>query len=304
MSDTTPPPPTSPPPPPPAPPPNPEPTKKPWYRRWWGITLIAIFGLALLSNLTEGSGDGDRLADSLEETSSPSETLTQAASDEPSPSAEPTRESSSPTADVPETTESAPPPSPSPEPAPESAGPAFATISLAGSGDDVVNVPGLPAGALAVATFTHQGGANFSVQAFGPDTEDDFGELLVNEIGSYTGTVPINFPAQLTTQVTDFDITADGAWTIDIRPLSQARSLSLPMDSGTGDEVLIATEGISGPFGFTHAGTANFVVQGYGDNDFPDLLINEIGSYEGRVRVAGGTLVLTITADGEWTITQ
>ena len=82
--------------------------------------------------------------------------------------------------------------------------------------------------------------------------------------------------------------------------------------SGNGDDVVQCSlsEGIQ-TFEMTHNGTANFGIWIYDDAGGQDLLVNEIGSYEGKqaIRVGSGFLdlspgpcVLEITADGEWSI--
>jgi hypothetical protein len=53
------------------------------------------------------------------------------------------------------------------------------------------------------AAITHTGESNFYIWAYSTDSTD----LLVNEIGAWTGTVTISTPAL-------WDITADGAWAI------------------------------------------------------------------------------------------
>ena len=52
----------------------------------------------------------------------------------------------------------------------------------------------------------------------------------------------------------------------------------------------------------THKGDGDFAVCAYGDTS--DLLVNEIGSYCGEVVIPSGTLRLTVTADGTWTVTK
>ena len=50
-----------------------------------------------------------------------------------------------------------------------------------------------------------------------------------------------------------------------------------------------------------HAGDSNFVVTAYGASG-RDLLVNEIGSYNGNVIIDDNVLVLEIVADGNWSI--
>ena len=54
---------------------------------------------------------------------------------------------------------------------------------------------------------------------------------------------------------------------------------------------------------FTHKGGGNFVVM-QSDGTWPDLLINEIGTYNGTVPLSSGPSLLLITADGKWTMTE
>lgn len=72
------------------------PTKKPWFKRWWGITLLALGALVLISAIFGGSGDETPQAQS-----SPSAT----ASAEPSQTAAPASAEATPT---PEPTAEAP----------------------------------------------------------------------------------------------------------------------------------------------------------------------------------------------------
>lgn len=55
---------------------------------------------------------------------------------------------------------------------------------------------------------------------------------------------------------------------------------------------------------FTHSGRSNFIVKAYDSNDNYDLLINEIGNYEGYVFLMGTSpLLFEIKADGNWSYT-
>lgn len=74
---------------------------------------------------------------------------------------------------------------------------------LSGKGDDVVLMPPGTWGALDAAKFAHTGSSNFAVKAYG-----DSIDLLVNEIGRYSGEVQVPADTVL------FAIDADGGWTI------------------------------------------------------------------------------------------
>ena len=61
--------------------------------------------------------------------------------------------------------------------------------------------------------------------------------------------------------------------------------------------LLVSTD--SSRLSATHNGSSNFAILGWGDRR--DLLVNEIGTYSGTVRL-GNPLALEIKADGEWTL--
>jgi len=55
---------------------------------------------------------------------------------------------------------------------------------------------------------------------------------------------------------------------------------------------------------FTHSGRRNFIVKAYDASNSKDLLINEIGSYDGYVLLAGNSpYAFEIEADGSWSFT-
>lgn len=144
---------------------------------------------------------------------------------------------------------------------------------------------------------TYEGGGNFAVWSVGEDGSSI--DLLVNTIGSYTGRAPLNFmddPVGL-------QIEAEGPWAVTVDHLSLAprwdgdRALKR-----AGDDVVILENGIEGltKARITNKGESNFAVWAYGDDR--DLLVNEIGNYDGRVLIPVGTVVLVVTSEGDWTI--
>lgn len=186
-------------------------------------------------------------------------------------------------------------PEPTFTPLPPTATPA--PIILQGSGDSVVNVP--KDSAPAIVKIKYQGGGNFAI--WNTDANGKHIDLLVNTIGSYQGTVPIDFLKNEVT--TRFEITADGNWTIEVLPLSQARREKIPgLIQGSGDEVLIISDSGTPDLLKADASTAegNFAIWEYGNSR--DLLVNEIAPYTGTVALSSDTILLVITADGNWTL--
>ena len=168
-----------------------------------------------------------------------------------------------------------------------------------GRGDDVVEVV-IPSAA-AVVTFTHDGSSNFIVRPF--DSDFDTGQTLVNVIGRYEGTRPLQlFEGE---EVAGFEIQANGNWTFLIENITSARneSCSPTAVEGDGDDVVVINDflGAGGPADITHGGDSNFIVHAYGGGDTSSL-VNEIGSYEGTVLVTTDSFLWEFEADGVWSI--
>jgi hypothetical protein len=185
-----------------------------------------------------------------------------------------------------------PPPPPSPPPLKDGT-PLDQTFS--GAGDSVVDfVP--PANDVVYADIT--GGApssNFIVWTYDPGNNPV--DLLVNVLDPYTGSVLVNADGA---SVAEFVITATGPWTIRVRDIGQAASGN--SFSGSGDSV-VTTVSPPNSVHITMGGADNNIVWAYDGNGSPlDLLVNEIGPYDGVVPVPNGTMILGIQSSGAWSI--
>lgn len=169
----------------------------------------------------------------------------------------------------------------------------FETLTQSGSGDSLIT---LPAGAFfGLVSSTHDGSSNFAIVVLDADNEPT-GDLLANTIGAYSGAAA--YGAMSVTEPASLQITADGAWTISVAPMSSATALP---ESGTGDGVFLY-EGDAGALTLTHDGASNFVViEDTGDEFTMGLLVNEIGQYTGTVPISAGPSVITVAGDGNWT---
>ena len=174
----------------------------------------------------------------------------------------------------------------------------FDAFTIEGQGDDVIDLS-VPEDAPAVASIVHDGDSNFAVEV-DVDSELIDQDLLVNTIGAYEGQHALNVDGAVSEAV----VTADGAWAIDVAPLAEAAQDFDDLEaSGTGDAVLWAPEGVGGAVAISHEGESNFAVTAAGDYMLsPELLVNEIGSYEGTVRLEEPTVLVSVTADGDWSI--
>lgn len=184
----------------------------------------------------------------------------------------------------------------SPTPSPVAQLPADRVYS--GRGDKVLRLSKFDEQYHYIAKITHSGTSNFAVKLRGSDGE--YLDLLVNEIGRYSGTRPLTFedyPAAM-------EIIASGNWKVTIQVLQKAPRWNGAALTSKGDNVYLVQPGtLSGlsTLKITHSGRSNFAVWAYEDSG-RDLLINEIGKYSGEVLVSADTVVLEVTADGIWTI--
>jgi hypothetical protein len=170
----------------------------------------------------------------------------------------------------------------------------FAASTQSGSGATVI---ALPAGAKAgLITAQYTGGANFIVTPL-DSTNQPIGELGINVIGAYSGTVPFGLNA-IGNAPTQLQVQSSGPWTIAIAPLDSAPAQPA---SGTGDAVF-KYDGAATAKTFTNTGSANFIVNQYSASAFPGIDINEIGNYSGKVPVLAGPSIITLMSNGNWTI--
>lgn len=164
--------------------------------------------------------------------------------------------------------------------------------TVTGKGDDVISNISIGDGVYRI-HFTHSGRSNFSIWAYDSNGDRD---LLVNDIGKYDGYVFFDGISPYS-----FEITADGTWTYTIEKLSKTSETSF---SGRGDFVTPICSLSKKTWQFTHNGKSNFSIWVY-TNDGRDLLVNEIGNYDGKKIIdfsVGDNAFFVIHADGNWSI--
>jgi hypothetical protein len=194
-----------------------------------------------------------------------------------------------------EDTSSVAEPEAEPEPEPERV--PSEDVAYNGSGDSILQLE-LPAGpdSVGIASITHSGGSNFSIWSLDENLEQS--DLLVNEIGNYSGTVPFSLSSG--ERITAFEISADGPWTVTLRDILTVREATQgSTTTGDGADVLLY-RGATTVASISHEGGSNFSVWSYGPDT--DLLVNEIGSYSGEVRWPAGVALIKVGADGTWSI--
>lgn len=167
----------------------------------------------------------------------------------------------------------------------------FAPVVKTGSGDGIVAVPAEAVGAIVTASYSGKG--NFAIQTL--DAENQTTGLLVNTIGRYQGVTMFTSdeaPVKL-------KVMASGKWSVTIAPVASAVAATAA-NSGKGDAILLY-DGPAADWTITHAGSSNIAVK-YMSASGTDLLVNDIGEYSGVVPAGAGPAVITIVADGGWTM--
>ena len=224
------------------------PPPAPWYKEnWWVVAVVAVLLAALIIGiiLWTGDDDGDEEVsgvDSTLATSIPSSTVpestapastapattvpetTEAATTTVAPTTEPATTTVAPTTVAPTTaapttvapTTAAPTTTVAPPP----------PMSINGVGDDTRQIS-IPGGGLGVATITNDGQTNFEVLAL--DENENLIEDVVVTIGPYEGSVVLP-------EGTNFlEITAEGAWTIEVMAPAAAPAFNGEEAAGSGD---------------------------------------------------------------------
>ena len=169
-----------------------------------------------------------------------------------------------------------------------------------GSGDSVLDISSVGSNVL-IAFIEYNGSGNFSVIT--RDSNLGYQGLMVNEVGNYSGTIPINFNSETNTYL---DISATGSWEVVVKPIASADNFDSNSISGIGDSVIEAYELQSvDTLTINYTGSGNFSVTQYRCNgSYNYLLVNERGSYSGTVVTDSGTCFIEINAEGNWSITK
>jgi hypothetical protein len=288
------------------------------------LMLAAGVAVLFLTAAANGCDDGSDTGTGTEETSgtpysapnsspqeasrTPVETSEPAETSEPETSEPETSEAetSEPETSEPETTEAET--SESPEPAETSEEPSeeteskdffsqfssFEPVTESGTGDSVIDLPA-PQG---IITASHNGSSNFALSVL--DSGNAMSELPVNVIGSYEGTTAYGMD-ELSEDAAALEIVADGDWEITVAPVTDAPEFS-ESQAAQGDGVYLYTGGPA-TWALSHDGESNFAIVYVSDSFFgSELLVNEIGPYEGSVAVTSGPGVVIVIADGEWSL--
>jgi hypothetical protein len=152
----------------------------------------------------------------------------------------------------------------------------------------------------AILKIKYSGGGNFVVRNY-PTDSNDYYDLLVNTIGAYEGTIPLDFRDG--EQTARFEVKGSGAWEFHIEPLTNARIEQIPGTiSGNGDDIVFIRGGIPDTLAVDASqAESNFVVRAIANARF-DLVVNEIAPYIGTNILDPSTIALIIKSTGPWSL--
>ncbi len=172
---------------------------------------------------------------------------------------------------------------------------AFAPVTVGGRGNKTVAFT-IPAGTPALAVIRNAGKRPFSVTtlAAGGATNDK----LVAVTGSFQGTFLIDKrPGEHSVA---FRVRSDGLWSIEIRPVSMARTWDGKQGlAGQGNDVIQIAPPNTSPLTatLTHPGKGGLVMNIYPG---PTLLVTETGAYAKPVTFPVGTTLIEVLTGSNW----
>lgn len=169
-------------------------------------------------------------------------------------------------------------------------------VTYTGTGNRVIKIAKPERGPVLITTTNRESDQHFTIYSLDADLTD--GDLLVNAVGSYTGKSILDRDGAAETR--RLRISGGGSWQVVLEPLTAARQMTTTI-TGSGDDVVwyrgpvgVATVSNDGP-------NELFTVYFYG-GDGEELLVNEIGSYEGETTIKQGPAFLEINGAGSWSI--
>ncbi|MDD1777335.1 MAG: hypothetical protein LUQ65_04130 [Candidatus Helarchaeota archaeon] len=168
---------------------------------------------------------------------------------------------------------------------------------FSGTGDSIVDID-KESGPALVHIIGNNSSRHFAVVNY--DSSNKEIDLLVNTTDPYDGVRPLDFLEDEHTA--RFEVTATGAWSIEIIPFSLIERLEIPGEiTGNGDYVFAIVGGTPDTATITgNAAARHFAVIGYGSTS--DLLVNTTDPYDGTVLLSSDTLIIEVDSEDDWTM--
>lgn len=173
----------------------------------------------------------------------------------------------------------------------------FPPINLGGTGSQDVAFS-IPGGSSGLASIINDGQGPFTVWTVGPDGTRN--EQLVGVVGPFSGTRLFDENSHSTA----FSVESDGTWSIEINPISSARTWDLSERlTGDGSDVVLVLPPTSADTNtiVRYDGESNFVVSAYTVSGKVQLL-NDVGRLEELLVLPAGTSLIEVQADAAWSL--
>jgi hypothetical protein len=121
----------------------------------------------------------------------------------------------------------------------------------------------------------------------------------VNAKTSYTGTDALGVKSAKV-PTTAIRVTGSGTWHVTLEPIADAPIVALPMSS-KGDRVYLYS-GKAAIWKVSSPGKTTFELDQISSGSYPNLAVDESGSWAGKVAMQPGPSVIEIHSTGAWSI--
>jgi hypothetical protein len=163
-----------------------------------------------------------------------------------------------------------------------------------GTGSAVVAVR--PPTGPSIVTISHDGAGGFAVQP------QNAGAPIGSPFAVATGAVSGDHLVVFTSPVTDFAVTADGAWTIEVAAASTAAPFPVDMTTtGEAPVVLALPDGGELPVSVEYQGSGPIVISTFTAAGL-QVVLDEAGPFTGEAVLPSGPGYVGIDAIGPWTV--
>lgn len=172
----------------------------------------------------------------------------------------------------------------------------FAAVSQTAKGTATIQLPKGIRAVLVVAKYTGVG--KFTITELGK-ADAATKRTPVNVTGAYAGTIAVGLTSAKV-PTTQIKVAGSGTWTVTLQPISAAPIIARPA-TGKGDFVYLYS-GKAAIWTVSSPGHTTFVLNQISSGSYPNLAVDESGSWAGQIALEPGPSVIEIHSSGPWTI--
>lgn len=169
-----------------------------------------------------------------------------------------------------------------------------APTTTSGTGSEVIAVS--PASGPSIVVVTHDGAGEFSIQP--QNAGAPIGQPFAVGAGAIAGSYLVVF----TSPVSDFAVTADGAWTVEVAGAATAPALAADAATAGDQPGVLAVSGPDEfPLAVDYQGSGRIVVTMFSASGL-QTIVDETGPFTGEVTLPAGPGYVGVDAAGAWTL--